>query len=243
MMSRNQSGGIPVARQSRVDEVLSVLRNVARSLKVGEQMPTEFQIVEEFSVSRQTAREVIATLKAEGYVEIKHGRGVFVTDKSESDRARFQDWFRSNEFEIGELLEMRAAIEPFVAELAAQRISDAELALLRESVEGFEEILLADDVDAKVAADETFHSIIMRGSGNSGLRVFYETFIPSLRAYRARVFSPPADPLLALPHHQAIYEAIAAHDPARAGRQMRDHIEHSRLDVHRLAELSAGLSG
>lgn len=225
------------SRLSRVEEVLPVLRDHARSLEVGQQMPTEFQIVEEFRVSRQTAREVLAALRAEGFIEIKHGRGAFRTDKAESDRARFEEWFRSNEFEIAELLEMRAAIEPYIAELAAQRISDDELERLRASADGFEAVLLADDVEAKVAADEEFHGIILTASRNSGLRVFYETFMPSLRSYRAHVFSPPADPLLALPHHQRIYQAIAARDVEQARRVMREHIDHSRLDVRRLAEL------
>ncbi|GAA4180428.1 FadR/GntR family transcriptional regulator [Gryllotalpicola koreensis] len=222
-------------RVSRVDEVFPVLRDHARSLEVGQQMPTEFQIVEEFGVSRQTAREVLATLRAEGYIEIKHGRGAFVVDKTQSDRQRFQEWFRGNEFEIAELLEMRAAIEPFVAELAAERATDEEIAALRESVDAFEAVLLGHDVDAKVAADEAFHGVILAASRNSGLRVFYDSFIPSLRQYRAHVFSPPADPLLALPHHRAIFEAIAARNPAAASAAMRNHIDHSRLDVHRLA--------
>lgn len=225
------------SRLSRVEEVLPVLRDHAQALDVGAQMPTEFQIVEEFGVSRQTAREVLATLRAEGFIEIKHGRGAFRTDKAESDRARFEEWFRGNEFEIAELLEMRAAIEPYVAELAAQRILPDELEQLRESADGFEAILLADDVGAKVEADERFHGIILAASRNSGLKVFYETFIPSLRAYRAHVFSPPADPLLALPHHRRIFEAIESRDPERARVTMRDHIDHSRLDVERLAEL------
>lgn len=220
-----------------VDEVLPVLRGRAQELEVGQQMPTESQIVQEYGVSRQTAREALAALRAEGHIEIKHGLGAFVIDKAETDRARFQDWFRGNQFEISELLEMRAAIEPFVAELAAVRIDDEELGQLRESVEGFREILLGNDVDAKVAADEIFHGIILKASRNSGLRVFYDTFIPSLRDYRGHVFSPPADPLLALPHHQRIYEAIAAHDPVLAGQHMRAHIDHSRLDVRRLAEV------
>lgn len=223
------------SRPRLVDEVLPVLRARATELEVGQQMPTEFQIVEEFGVSRQTAREALATLRAEGRIEIKHGRGAFVTDKAENDRLRFQDWFRGNQFEIAELLEMRSAIEPFVAELAAERADDTEIAELRANVEAFEAVLLSDDVDAKVAADEDFHAIILRASRNSGLRVFYETFIPSLRTYRRHVFSPPADPLLALPHHRQIFDAIVAHDPVRAGQAMRGHIDHSRLDVERLA--------
>ena len=130
---------------------------------------------------------------------------------------------------------MRAAVEPYVAELAAQRISDEHLEQLRESVEAFEQVLLGDDVDAKVAADEEFHAIIMDASGNKGLTAFYQSFIPSLREFRCRVFSPPADPLLALPHHQRIYEALATHDAATAHRYMRHHIDHARVDVRRLA--------
>jgi GntR family transcriptional regulator, transcriptional repressor for pyruvate dehydrogenase complex len=229
-----------VVKQSRpriVDEVLPALRDRALGLEVGQQMPTESQIVEGYGVSRQTAREALAALRAEGHIEIKHGVGAFVIDKTETDRMRFQDWFRSNRFEISELIEMRAAIEPFVAELAAERITEEELARLRESAEGFEAILLGDDVEAKVTADESFHGIILEASRNSGLRMFYESFMPGLRDYRAHVFSPPADPLLALPHHRRIYEAIAAHDAVLAGQHMRAHIDHSRLDVRRLAEL------
>ncbi len=226
------------SRPRLMDEVLPVLRARAIELDVGQQMPTEFQIVEEFGVSRQTAREALATLRAEGHIEIKHGRGAFVTDKAESDRLRFQEWFRGNQFEIAELLEMRSAIEPFVAELAAERATEAEISELRSNVDAFEGILLGDDVEAKVAADEEFHAIILKASRNSGLRVFYETFIPSLRAYRARVFSPPADPLLALPHHREILDAVVARDAGRAGHAMRDHIDHSRLDVQRLAEFA-----
>lgn len=222
-------------RRRVTEDVLAVLRGQAEELPIGAKMPTESQIVSEHSVSRQTAREVFAILQAEGYVDIQHGKGAFVVDKSASDVARFQGWFRGNQFEITELLEMRAAVEPYVAELAAVRMTDDDLERLRQSADEFEAILRSDDVEAKVAADEAFHSLIMKASRNNGLTTFYETFIPSLREYRKRVFSPPADPLLALPHHQAIYQAIHDHDPRLARDRMREHIEHSRLDVHRLA--------
>jgi len=224
------------ARPRLLDEVLPVLRQHAEGLEVGQQMPTEAQIAERFGVSRQTAREVLVTLRAEGYIEIKHGRGAFTTDKVRGDRLRFQEWFNGNQFEIAELLEMRAAVEPYIAELAAERISDGELEELRASVDSFEAVLLGDDIDAKVAADEHFHGIVLRASRNSGLSVFYETFIPSLREYRGKVFAPPADPLLALPHHRAIFEALNTRDAVLAARRMRDHIDHSKVDVRRLAE-------
>lgn len=223
-----------VTRRRVTEDVLPVLRTRAESLPVGGKMPTEWQIVEEFGVSRQTAREAFAILQSEGYVEIKHGKGAFVVDKTERDAQRFQDWFRGNQFEIHELLEMRTAVEPYVAELAAERVTDDELKAIRTSVDGFERVLLGADVKAKVAADEEFHALILTASRNKGLTAFYETFIPSLREFRTHVFSPPADPLLALPHHQKIYEALAARDPKLAHACMREHIEDSRVDVQRL---------
>lgn len=232
-----------VTRKRLTDEVVPVLRSRAEALPVGGKMPTEWQIVEEFGVSRQTARESFAVLQSEGYIEIKHGKGAFVVDKTIRDTQRFKEWFRGNQFEISELLEMRTAVEPYVAELAAERIDEEQLGRLRRSVEGFRGVLLGSDVGAKVAADEEFHAIIFEASGNKGLTTFYETFIPSLREYRARVFSPPADPLLALPHHTGIFEAIAAHDPVAAHRQMRQHIDHSLADVRRLAAQAGGELG
>jgi GntR family transcriptional regulator, transcriptional repressor for pyruvate dehydrogenase complex len=229
---------VRATRKRLTDEVVPVLRARAEELPVGAKMPTEWQIVEELGVSRQTARESFAVLQTEGYIEIKHGKGAFVLDKSAGDAQRFQDWFSGNQFAIDELLEMRTAVEPYVAELAATRISGEQLERLRVSVEEFRDVLLGDDVDAKVAADEEFHAIVLEASGNKGLTTFYETFIPSLRDFRSRVFSPPADPLLALPHHTRIFDAILARDPGEAHRQMRDHIDHSRLDVRRLATAS-----
>jgi GntR family transcriptional repressor for pyruvate dehydrogenase complex len=231
------------ARKRLSDEIVPALRARAQALPVGAQMPTEWQIVEELGVSRQTARESFAVLQSEGYIEIKHGKGAFVIDKTVQDTQRFQDWFRGNQFEIAELLEMRTAVEPYVAELAAARIDEEQLERLRVSVEGFRAVLLGDDVAAKVAADEEFHAIVLEASRNTGLTTFYETFMPSLREYRSRVFAPPAEPLLALPHHTQIYEAIAAHDAVEAHRRMREHIEHSRVDVRRLAVTPAPADG
>ena len=88
------------ARKRLTDEVVPVLRARAEALPVGGKMPTEWQIVEEFAVSRQTAREAFAILQSEGHIEIKHGKGAFVVDKKAHDTERFQDWFRGKQFEI-----------------------------------------------------------------------------------------------------------------------------------------------
>jgi GntR family transcriptional regulator, phosphonate transport system regulatory protein len=50
----------------------------ARNLTVGDKLPTELQICEQFSTNRHTVRRALASLQARGLVESTQGRGSFV---------------------------------------------------------------------------------------------------------------------------------------------------------------------
>ena len=60
---------------------------MAGPLTVGQPLPTEARMAEEFGVSRPLLREALAELRAEGFVETVSGRGTFVRHPSESDLA------------------------------------------------------------------------------------------------------------------------------------------------------------
>jgi GntR family phosphonate transport system transcriptional regulator len=47
---------------------------------VGSRLPSENELAQRFSVNRQTARQAIAALAADGLVEARRGSGTFVTD-------------------------------------------------------------------------------------------------------------------------------------------------------------------
>lgn len=49
---------------------------------VGEKIPTELELIEQFEVSRSVIREVITELRSLGYVETRHGIGTFVKEHS-----------------------------------------------------------------------------------------------------------------------------------------------------------------
>ena len=61
-----------------VDQIES--RIVAGDLKVGDQLPAERELAEQFTVSRTAVREAIKALREKGLVEIRLGRGTFVTN-------------------------------------------------------------------------------------------------------------------------------------------------------------------
>ena len=48
----------------------------------GDKMPSEYQLVETFCVSRHTVRRALSLLEDEGYVEAKHGKGTFCTERA-----------------------------------------------------------------------------------------------------------------------------------------------------------------
>jgi GntR family transcriptional regulator len=53
------------------------------SLKAGQQLPTETELIERFSASRNTIREAVKQLQSRGLVDIRPGQGTFVTQRIE----------------------------------------------------------------------------------------------------------------------------------------------------------------
>ncbi|MFD2016818.1 FadR/GntR family transcriptional regulator [Vibrio olivae] len=47
----------------------------------GDKLPTEYQLIERFGVSRTVIREVIANLRANNLIETRQGKGAFVMQK------------------------------------------------------------------------------------------------------------------------------------------------------------------
>src|SRR5690625_3907158 len=58
------------------EQILTLIH--ARGLRVGDSMPTELELIEELSVSRNSIREAVRSLRALGIVDIRHGHGTFV---------------------------------------------------------------------------------------------------------------------------------------------------------------------
>jgi DNA-binding transcriptional regulator YhcF (GntR family) len=69
--------------------VADALREQIRSgdLQVGGRLPTHYELVEQFAVSRATVQRALKELQEAGYVEAEQGRGVFVTDWREHEHA------------------------------------------------------------------------------------------------------------------------------------------------------------
>ncbi|MGB4159129.1 MAG: GntR family transcriptional regulator, partial [Bacillota bacterium] len=108
-------------------------------LGAGSKLPSIDELSEMFSVSKATVREALQQLVAVGIIDIQQGSGTYVTDSAATNLHRTQSWltFCSN-MTPGEIKEARIIVEGTLIELAAGRISLAEIRGLRDLLKGME---------------------------------------------------------------------------------------------------------
>src|SRR5690606_32568791 len=130
--------------------------------------PSELDISREFGVSRVVARETLKILASLDIVDIAQGRRVTVRPKAEWDYLSplLAEWLPEEHVGelLRELLEMRVLLEPELAAMAAERISDESLARLRAGLDRMAE--LESEPDAYLEVDHEFHMEICRAANN-----------------------------------------------------------------------------
>ena len=73
---------LPIQTERLYERIVSQIEQRIESgeLKVGDQLPPERELAEQFAVSRTAVREAIKALRQKGLVEIRPGRGTFITN-------------------------------------------------------------------------------------------------------------------------------------------------------------------
>jgi GntR family transcriptional regulator len=66
----------PFPKYLQIREIL--VRRIEREMRVGDQLPTEHVLCEEFGVSRETVRDALSGLEADGLISRTPGHGTFV---------------------------------------------------------------------------------------------------------------------------------------------------------------------
>lgn len=220
----------PKVRQNLTEKVVFALRERIQKgqLDAGAKLPTEQQLIVEFSVSRTVIREAISALKADKLVESRQGAGVFVLAASAKEEtfAFLQENLKTISSVI-EALELRAAVEVGAAELAAQRCSPAQEAALYAKFNCFQEKVMSGEVSE--AEDFAFHIAIAKATNNQKfidfLTLLGRNTIPrSDLRLKANLQRDPDLEQQILNEHKMILEAISARDPKRASQAMHQHL-------------------
>jgi GntR family transcriptional repressor for pyruvate dehydrogenase complex len=215
----------PLALKERVIRQLTRLIEEG-VLEPGDRLPSERELSEDLQVSRGTVREAVQFLGALGLVEVRHGSGTFVrlsTDPNEL-RDEWRDWTIRHAGRIHDLLEIRKGLEPFAAELAANRAGDEDLAAMDEALDLMAPAIDSPDVTALIQADLAFHHALCAAGGNQALAEFADALGEQLVQERGTIWNLPGRPARSLLEHRAICDAIRAGDPEGARLAVLAHL-------------------
>ncbi|MEO7401598.1 MAG: FadR/GntR family transcriptional regulator [Polaromonas sp.] len=146
----------------QVADALAAEIRVGR-LAVGDKLPTEAALVDQFLVSRTVVREAVSRLKSLGLVDSRQGSGVYVKEVVFSP-LNFDARSALSKQAVIQMVEVRRALEAEVAELAARRRNQADIRRIRKSITLLDKAVLAggDGVDE----DIKYHRAIAEAARN-----------------------------------------------------------------------------
>ena len=216
--------------QEIVDTLVANIKD--GSIKPGDKLPSESEIMGRFEVSRTVVREALSKLQAAQLVETRHGIGTFALTPQDATNFKIADSDLSTIADVISVLELRISLETEAAGLAAQRRTDANLSTMETSLHAFRSAIQQDS-DA-VPSDFEFHMEVARATGN---RHFADlmAYLGTMIIPRTRVNTPSTAPEGRLAYlmrvhgeHESIFVAIRNQDAEAARAAMRTHLANSR---------------
>jgi DNA-binding FadR family transcriptional regulator len=211
--------------KQRSHEVAAHIKELIRDekLKRGEKLPNELELCRSFAVSRPTVREAVKALVSQGILEIRRGKGTFVSQMPGiAEDPLGLDFVMSPDLRLS-LIEARQVIEPGVARLATANADEKDLERIAASVRDMEAIVYQH----KVGMTWSSISTEMPSDKNPVIMRLVPVIIESIvKTYRDAPRTSE-DHRHALEEHTAIYRAIAARDPQAAYAAMQRHLDMS----------------
>ncbi len=198
----------------------------------GARLPGDAELTDRFGVSRPVLRESLKTLAAKGLLSAKTRVGTVI--RSRDDWNMFDPDMIAWHLEVGigarflqDLADIRLAVEPQAAALAARRRTEADLQRLSDAIGRMAAAAPTPaPATAFAEADLELHLAVAEASRNPFMRSVGAVIEAALRA--SLILSAPVDEHeydLSVQAHGAIVAAIAAQDGAAASAAMRHVIE------------------
>ena len=222
LVSRRMFDSANPGKASQV--IVSQIREAvdAGKLRVGDRLPQEKDLIEQFGFSRAVIREALRTLEAEGLIRLVSGRNGGA-EICEPDPLKFvpaiTTLMRLQNTSIDQVHETLKYIEPIIAELATARHTRQDIDALQQSID----IMLANTSDRVLCQTQAnrFHVLLARATKNQML-IFLSTMIRQV-IVRLDYQGAGERPLKVAEEHQRIVDAIKGRDAEAARVATLDH--------------------
>jgi DNA-binding FadR family transcriptional regulator len=221
-----------IVRRKLSDEVLErLLRLISDgSLKPGDSMPSERELMDRFGVGRPAIREAMQSLSNMGLVSISHGERARVKELTAQSIIRQVDlsahlMLSQSSDSLEHLKQARLFFERGMVREAAARATPEDVAALKAIVAEQRDAL--GKADAFMAADMRFHRRIAAISGNPIFVSVSEAMLGWLKAYHTELLLWSGKETFTLAEHADIIAAIEAGDADAAEAALIRHLQRS----------------
>ena len=194
----------------------------------GARLPAERHLAGHFGASRSTVREALRRLEERRLLTRRIGSGTFVSYRPAPDGSHIAELTSPVE-----LIEVRLAIEPRIARLAAINATGRDLDRMAEALDRVESV--GDDREAFSRADEQFHLLLAECTRNPLMVRLYQQ-INDVRSHAQ--WNSMKDQILTAKRigeynrqHRQLYEALRSRDVERAVQVIERHLEKARHDL------------
>lgn len=231
----------PVERRRLSDAVVDQITGLIASgvYPVGEKLPSERDLAERLGVSRTLVRESFRILESIGLVQVRPGVGAIVTANG-PQTIDIATYVLNHPAEVLEVLEVREVLDARAAELAAQRITEKELAALERLIELQRAAVAAGDTEEMSRLDHDFHDRIYRAARNGVLVAIEQYTREVLQVVRWRLITLSTRAAQSIEEHLQITAAIRERSGRGAAAAARRHTRRANATIRKLAEERLG---
>lgn len=192
------------------------------NLKPGDKLPNEINMASIINVSRSTIREAIKILVSTNVLEVKRGRGTFVTDNPGVMKDPLGVHFMEEDNLLLHFFEMRLIIEPSVVELAVIRGDDEAIEMIEKAFNEVE--ILLKRGENHTLADIKFHNAIAKASNNPIMERIIPIINNGIEGGYSKTKDNPEVSEVVLEQHAQIMKFINERNALGAKVAMEQHI-------------------
>jgi GntR family transcriptional repressor for pyruvate dehydrogenase complex len=207
------------------EAILRIKEMILRGeLAPGSRLPPEKELSERLGLSRSSMREAVKALEVIRVLDVRRGDGTYVTSLEPRLLLEAMSFVVDlhGDASVLELFAVRRILERAAAGMAAARVTQEDVARLREFLGSVDE---SSDVEGLVAHDLEFHRAIADSSGNSYLATLLDSL--STATVRARIWRGLTQEnavARTLAEHRGIVDALAQHDVELAQALVTAHV-------------------
>jgi GntR family transcriptional repressor for pyruvate dehydrogenase complex len=212
----------PVERSRLYEDVGQRLEELVREsgMVPGDQFPPERELAQRLQVSRTSVRQSFVVLQALGFVDVRHGEGVFLRRTRGFGDSLVKLVERRRR--LPDVLEAREAVEVKLAELAARRRNRNDLADMRTALDRMDKEIQEGGLGTE--GDAAFHHAIALAARNEVLLHLVDAMAEVIGESRIESLSEPGRPPRSLAAHRRILAGIEAQSHQEAAEAMRGHL-------------------